>query len=193
MNNTKNKKLVGLALFTAIVVLLQLLAIVSRGFGLPFSLSFVLVPIVVGAALYGVGAGAWLGFVFGVAVLLSGDAAAFLTVNIPGTVLTVLVKGAVAGLGAGLVYRLLAKKNEMLAVFAAAAVCPVLNTGIFLIGCLLFFMETVSAWAAGAGFGPNVAGYMFLGLAGVNFIIELAVNLVLAPVILRLISIGKKN
>lgn len=193
MNNTKNKKLVGLALFTAIVVLLQLLAIVSRGFGLPFSLSFVLVPIVVGAALYGVGAGAWLGFVFGVAVLLSGDAAAFLTVNIPGTVLTVLVKGAVAGLGAGLVYRLLAKKNEMLAVFAAAAVCPVLNTGIFLIGCLLFFMETVSAWAAGAGFGPNVAGYMFLGLAGVNFIIELAVNLVLAPVILRLIAIGKKN
>ena len=193
MNNTKNKKLVGLALFTAIVVLLQLLAIVSRGFGLPFSLSFVLVPIVVGAALYGVGAGAWLGFVFGVAVLLSGDAAPFLTVNIPGTILTVLVKGAVAGLGAGLVYRLLAKKNEMLAVFAAAAVCPVLNTGIFLIGCLLFFMETVSAWAAGAGFGPNVAGYMFLGLAGVNFIIELAVNLVLAPVILRLISIGKKN
>ena len=193
MNNTKNKKLVGLALFTAIVVLLQLLAIVSRGFGLPFSLSFVLVPIVVGAALYGVGAGAWLGFVFGVAVLLSGDAAAFLTVNINGTVLTVLVKGAVAGLGAGLVYRLLAKKNEMLAVFAAAAVCPILNTGIFLIGCLLFFMETVSAWAVGAGFGPNVAGYMFLGLAGVNFIIELAVNLVLAPVILRLISIGKKN
>lgn len=188
---SRNKQVVGLGLFTAIVVLLQLFgSSVKLG---PFSLSFVLVPIVVGAALYGEAAGAWLGLVFGVAVLISGDALLFLEVNSVGTILTVLVKGLAAGLGAGLVYRLLEKKNQTLAVFAAAAVCPLLNTGIFLIGCLLFFMETVSGWAVGAGFGENVAAYMFLGLTGLNFITEFVVNLVLAPVILRLIAIGRKN
>ena len=192
MSNKRSERLVGLALFTAIVVLLQLLAIVTRTFGLPFSLSFVLVPIVVGAALYGAGAGAWLGLVFGITVLLSHDADAFLVVNFPGTILTVLVKGAVAGLGAALIYRTLARKNRTVAVFAAAAACPILNTGVFLLGCKLFFMDTLAAWAEGSVFGADVVGYMFLGLVGVNFLVEFAVNLILAPVIHRLILIGKK-
>ena len=51
--------LTGVAIFTAIVIVLQLLGSFVR-FG-PFSISLVLIPIVVGAALYGPGAGAWLG------------------------------------------------------------------------------------------------------------------------------------
>ena len=95
----KTRTLTGVALFTAIVAVLQLVGAFIR-FG-PFSISLVLVPIVVGAALYGPKAGAWLGLVFGVVVLLSGDAAAFLAVNPWGTIVTVLVKGAAAGLCAG--------------------------------------------------------------------------------------------
>jgi len=90
--NNNTQKIVGLGLFTAIVIVLQLMGSFIR-FG-TFSISLVLVPVVIGAALYGAGAGAWLGFVFGVVVLLSGDAAAFLGVNALGTILTVLVKGA---------------------------------------------------------------------------------------------------
>ena len=72
--NNNTQKIVGLGLFTAIVIVLQLMGSFIR-FG-TFSISLVLVPVVIGAALYGAGAGAWLGFVFGVVVLLSGDAAA---------------------------------------------------------------------------------------------------------------------
>ena len=82
----KTRTLTGVALFTAIVVVLQLVGAFIR-FG-PFSISLVLVPIVVGAALYGPAAGAWLGLVFGLVVLISGDAAAFLAVNPLGTVVT---------------------------------------------------------------------------------------------------------
>ena len=102
--NSKTKKIVGIGLFTAIVLVLQFLGGGIK-FGM-FSISLVLLPIVVGAAVYGWQAGTWLGFVFGVAVLLSGDAAAFLAVNALGTVLTVLIKGAAAGLGSGLAYKL---------------------------------------------------------------------------------------
>ena len=93
--NSKTKKIVGIGLFTAIVMVLQFLGGSIR-FGV-FSISLVLLPIVVGAAVYGWQAGAWLGFVFGVAVLLSGDAAAFLAVDVIGTILTVLVKGTEIG------------------------------------------------------------------------------------------------
>lgn len=185
------KRLVALALFTAIVVVLQYLGQFIR-FGV-FSISLVLVPIVVGAALYGPKAGAWLGFVFALAVFLTGDAAAFLAVNPLGTIIVVVLKGVLAGFCAGLVYRKLEKINMTFAVFAAAVVCPIVNTGIFLLGCPLFFMETVAGWAEGMGFGDNVAAYMFLGLAGGNFLFELLVNVILSPVIVRLVTLGRKS
>ena len=189
--NTNTQKIVGLGLFTAIVVVLQLLGSFIK-FG-TFSVSLVLVPVVIGAALYGAGAGAWLGFVFGVVVLLSGDAAAFLGVNVLGTILTVLAKGALAGLASGLVYKAIENKNRTLAVALAAVACPVVNTGVFLLGCLLFFMETISAWADAAGLGANVGQFMIVGLVGAHFLFELLFHAVLSPVILRLIRIGKKE
>ena len=74
--NTKTKNMVGVALFIAIVVVLQMLGGGIKVGGM-FSISLVLIPIVVGAALYGWKAGGILGVAFGVAVLASGDAAAF--------------------------------------------------------------------------------------------------------------------
>ncbi len=187
--NKKINTMVGIGLFTAIVMVLQFLGGSIR-FGV-FSISVVLVPIVVGAAVYGWKAGAWLGFMFGVAVLMSGDAAAFMVVHPLGTVLTVLFKGTLCGLVAGLLYQILAKYNKVLAVFAAAIICPVVNTGVFLLGCQLFFLDTVAEWGKAMGY-DNVAAYMFLGLAGANFLVEVAVNLLLGPVIVRLIKFGKK-
>lgn len=189
--NSKTKTMVGIGLFTAIVVVLQLLGGGIK-VGSLFSISLVLVPIVVGGAVYGWQAGAWLGFAFGVTVLLTGDAAAFMAVNVPGTIATVLVKGTACGLVAGVMYKVFSRWNPFLGVIMAAILCPVTNTGVFLLGCKLFFYDTVSAWGAAAGF-PNAAAYMFLGLAGVNFLVELGANIVLAPVITRLIRFGKKE
>ena len=187
--NTKVRNMVGIGLFTAVVVVLQLL---GGGIKLGmFSVTLTLVPIVVGAALYGWQAGGTLGFAFGVAVLLSGDAAAFMVVDPLATVGVVLVKGTACGLVAGLIYRLLSKVNTVLAVVVAAISGPIVNTGIFLLGCVFFFMPTITEWAAMFGF-ENATAYMFLGLAGVNFLIELGVNILLAPVIVRLIKLAKK-
>jgi len=141
--------------------------------------------------LYGVGAGGWLGFVFGLAVLLTGDASPFLAISIPGTVITVLAKGTLAGVVPGLVYKALEKKNATLATVSAAVVSPIVNTGVFLLGCLVFFMDTIKTWAI-ADYGDNVVGYMFLGLAGINFVIELGINLVFSPTIIYIVNIGKK-
>lgn len=183
----RTNQMVGTAVFTAIVFVLQFVSMYLR-FS-TFSITLVLMPVVVGAAMYGLLSGAWLGFVFGVAVLLTGDAAAFLAVNAIGTIIVVLLKGALAGLAAAAVYKLLEKKNRYLAVFAASVVCPVVNTGVFLLGCIIFFMDTVTEWAG----GTDVGKYMIFGLVGVNFLIELGINLLLNPIIVRIISIAKKQ
>ncbi len=176
------------AVFTALVIVLQLLGSFIR-FGM-FSVSLVLLPIIIGAATCGYKIGAWLGFVFGMAVLLSGDATAFLVVNYWGTIITVLLKGTLCGLLAGIAYQAIEKLNRYLAIITAAIVCPVINTGIFLIGCKLFFFETIKEWGAAAGFN-NAATYMFLGLAGGNFLFELGTNIILSPAIKRILTLIK--
>lgn len=186
-SHEKTRRLVGLALFSAIVVVLQLLGSFVH-FGV-FSISLVLVPIVVGAALYGTAGGAWLGFVFGVTVLFSGDAGVFLAVNVPGTVITVLAKGIAAALVAGLSYNLLERKNQTAAVAVSAVLCPLVNTAVFLIGCFLFFLPTIRSWAGDA----SLARFLIFGLVGANFLVELGVNVLLSPTIVRLISIGRKE
>lgn len=189
-NLKRTKWLTGVSLFTALVVILQLLGSFIR-FG-PFSISLVAMPIVVGSVVYSVSAGAWLGLVFGVTVLLSGDAAAFMAASVGGTVITVLVKGILCGLSAGLVYKLFAQKQDTVAAVLAAIVCPVVNTGIFLVGCFIFFIPILSEWSLAMGF-ENVGRYMIFGLVGGNFLVELGTNVLLCPVILRLVKYGKKK
>ncbi len=183
------KTMVLAAILTALVVVLQFVGQTIR-LG-PFMISLVLIPIVIGAATCGPMIGAWLGFVFGLFVLICGDAALFLSINVFGTIVTVLLKGTLCGLAAGYVYKLLEGKNRTLATFVAAIVCPVVNTGVFLLGCSVFFMDTISAWALAEGM--NVIGYMFVGLVGGNFLVELGMNILLGPAIVRLVDIAEEK
>ena len=186
---TSTQDLVYGAILTALVVILQCMGQFIR-FGM-FSISLVLIPIVIGAAVCGPKISTWLGLVFGAVVLMT-DAGAFLAVDVLGTVITVLVKGAGCGLVAGLAYKLVEKLNRYVAVVCAAIVCPIVNTGIFLAGCVLFFLETIRGWGASVGY-ENVADYMIFGLAGGNFLFEMAVNVILCPVVIRLLHIIQKN
>ncbi len=179
------------AILTALVIILQLLGSFIR-FG-TFSVSLVLIPIVIGAYVGGARMGAWLGFVFGSTVLLSGDAALFLGINVPATVLIVLVKGIAAGYCAGLVYKALKKFNQYLAVIASAVVCPVVNTGVFFLGCLIFFKNSpeIAKLATNAGLGGQIVLFIIVGFIGFNFLFELGFNMVLSPVIMRILKLTK--
>ena len=192
LNNQRmsTKTMVLSAILTAFVILLQLLGTFTAFFG-PFSTAVALIPIVIGAAMCGVGIGAWLGFVFAMTVLLSGGAALFLAFDIPGTIVTVVAKGILCGLAAGLVYKLFARLNHYVAVVAAAITAPIVNTGVFLLGCLCFFMD--DAAAIGKVIGSAEAGFgLFIALALANFLFELGMTIVLSPVIVRILNIKKK-
>lgn len=182
--------LVSLATLTAIVLILQLLGV---GIKLPFlatPVSLVLVPIVLGAIVLGKWAGAWLGFVFGMVVFITcgvmGQDPLFTGIlfqNHPFlTFLTCTVKSTVAGFVAGWVYELLSRKNTLLATFVASALVPILNTLIFMLGCFTM-MDTFQENFLG---GMNMLYFLVVVCAGVNFLFELAVNMIFAPAIHRI-------
>jgi len=186
--NTNIKKMVGIAALAALVVVMQFITSVIPPIG-GFSISLVLIPIVVGAAMYGPGAGAFLGATFGVVVTINcmtgadvGGSMVF-HANPMLCVAVVLGKGILAGLVSGLVYKALKGKNAYVAMLVAAILCPVVNTGVFVACMFAFFIDVLAQWAAGA----SLVGYVLTGLVLANFVPELLINVVFTPVSHRLL------
>ena len=191
--------MVELALLTAAVLILQLAGIAIK---LPFlgtPISLVLVPIALGAMLLGPLAGAWLGFVFGMVVFvvcgvmaIDPFTAMLFAANPVLTALTCIVKSTLAGYLSGLVYGAARRKNPLLATFLAAGVVPLVNTGVFVLGCVTM-MNTVSDIAAGAG--QSFLYFVIITCAGLNFIFEMVLNMALAPALYRVVRVvtGHKN
>lgn len=194
MRNNNIIKMVQVSILMAIIVVLQLLSYVIK-IG-TFNLSLVLIPIVVGAALFGPKTGALLGFVFGgvvTACCVSGmdaggailwNANPFLTAAI------CLIKGTAAGWVAGLIAT--AFKNSrvpFVGIALAALAAPVVNTGLFLLGLSTCFYDILVAWAG----GQEILYYIIFGLVGINFVIEFALNAILSPTVTAIVKAVKKT
>ncbi|MDR1663996.1 MAG: ECF transporter S component [Clostridiales bacterium] len=186
------KRLVGMAILIALIVVLQMVAgVIKVG---AFSITLTLVPIVVGAAMYGAVPGCLLGLAFGAVVLMNCVSGVdpggnmLWAANPALTACLCLFKGGAAGFCSGLMYKLVAKKNFFAGVICAAVVCPAVNTGVFIAAMILFYRETLLLWAGETHF----LTYAFVALAGVNFLIELAVNIVLSPAVIRVLKAAKK-
>ncbi len=198
--NSKTERLVGLAILSAIVIVLQYLSVaIGKIFPmLPFSITLTLIPIVIGAAMYGASAGAYLGGVFSVIVVINSisgiDAGGFMVwqANPVLCVVLCMLKGIAAGFVAGLVYKALSRFNVIFGTFTAAICAPVVNTGIFILGMFLFFKPTLETWAT-LNNQNDVLFYALFIMAGVNFLIELVSNIVLSPVVVKIINAVKKQ
>lgn len=181
----KTRSTAILGIFSAIIVVLQLMSyFIKIG---TFNLSLVLIPVVLGAYLYGAKTGAILGGVFGVTVTVccfAGlDGGGYILVQASPFITSAvcIVKGVAAGLCAGLVGSAFKSKKPYLAIMASAIVAPLVNTGLFVSAMFLFFKDILAQWSG----GTNVVTYAIVGLVGVNFIIELVLNVAMAPAMLR--------
>ena len=179
MHNQKIKRMVTIAFLMALVFVMQLVTGMIPPIG-GFSISLVLIPIVMGAVLYGPGAGALLGATFGTIVYINcvtgadpGGAMVF-QANPILCLLVVMGKGVLAGLASGLMYKLMSKWNAHVAMLCAAIVCPVVNTGFFILCMLTFFKDVLAAWAGGG----DIIAYILTGLILLNFVPELILNVV---------------
>lgn len=198
MNNNKqrffnSKNVVSLGLLTTLLVVLNLLSTV---FKIITNVNLTLIPIVLGALLMGMRGGFILGLISGLMTFLFGVIGVdgfthVLFVNSPIlTFLTCTVKITLAGLLAGWIFSLLKNKNKYFATFIASAIVPIVNTSIFILGALCMY-ETIETIAT--NFSSNVLYFLVITCAGINFLIELGINLLVAPAIYSVIKVLDKN
>ena len=186
------KNITWMAILLALVISLQSFGgAINIG---PVQLNFTLIPIVLGAVVLGPIAGAILGLASGIVVtiqVIMGLVPFYTliwTYSPVVAVLTCIVKSTAAGLVAGLLYKLIAKKNSIVALFVASATVPIVNTGLFIVGCLCMW-DTI-AMAAG---GTDVFGFILVSLVTFNFFAELGVNLLVSPPLSRVINVIEKR
>ena len=182
-----SKNIAVISILFALVIILQSVALIT-GLFFVTSLSFVLIPITLGAIMLGPAAGGLLGLLFGILVLIFGatgvDAftAQLLGLSPLLTVLTCLLKGVAAGVVPGLLYRAIKGKNRYVAAVVAALAAPVMNTGIFVLGamCMWGVFESFAQQS-----GVSVMYFIIVTCALVNFLIEFVSTVVAAPAIYR--------
>ena len=182
------QKLTRIAILAAIVIVLQMLPI---KFG-TVEINLALTPIVLGAILYGPLAGALLGAIDGVVIILIPGTSVFLTFNFVGTILLCLLKTGLAGFVAGLLYPLVKRFDETTAVVVSALAAPVINTGIFIAGVLTIFSGLFEGAAQEAG--VSLASWTVTAFITTNFFIEIIVTIIISPILIRIVRLfGKKN
>lgn len=178
------RMLIGIALLTAIVVVLQYFSGYIK-FG-PFSITLALIPIAIGAVLYGPFAGMWLGMVLGSVVLLTGGGEPFLSFKPAITIILCLAKTGIAGFVSGLIYKAFKNKHPKIGIIVSSLVVPIINTGIFLSIALTVFKNMVASWAPE---GQNVYVYAITGLVGLNFVVEFFVCILLSSSIVYIVHV----
>ena len=187
MKNDQVRKITGVAVLLAIEIVLQAMGNYITPSVVSINLS--LIPIALGAILFGPLAGALLGFGNGLVVLLSPSTEAFLSYSLFGTIVVCLLKCTLAGLLAGFVYKLIAKKNSLVGSIVASLIVPVVNTGLFVLGVFTIFFGLFEP----IGTTDEIMKYVFLVMIGWNFVIEFSITAILSPTIARIISIIKKE
>lgn len=200
--NKKILEMVELAMLVALVVVLQMISAIIPPIGGTVSITLTLVPVVVGAILFGVKGGAVLGFAFGLIVLINCITGLDMGGNILWnanpffTTLICFCKGVGAGVVPAFLYRSVRGKSDdvsgvrkYISALVAALSAPIVNTGLFVCGMALFFMNTLRAWAGGS----DIVTYVLFGLAGLNFLVEFLINIILTPAISRIVQIVKKK
>ena len=172
------KRITTISMFVGLVVVLQIIATFINFGGFPITLT--LVPIIVGGAIYGPKVGAILGTAFGVVVALmvitgaDPSGAAMLAAKPLTTVTACILKGTLAGFFSALVYEKMSSKNSLAAILLSSAVAPIVYTGTLAFTIIAFF---------DGAFITLIALFVT-----VNFVIELLIDVLLAPGLLRIID-----
>ena len=186
-------RLTGIAILSALIIVLQALSnFVSFG---TVSITLALTPIIIGGAIYGPTVGAMLGFVLSCIVLVSGllgwdkgFVIMLLGMNAPGCLLIIFLKSTLAGWLSGLTFKAVESKNVQAATACSAIVCPIVNTGMFILLMVLCFKDYMQQISN----GQHVLLFAITAFVGVNFAVELVVNLVLSTGACRIIKSVKK-
>ncbi len=190
------KRLVGIASLSSLVVILQLISnYIQIG---TVSITLALIPLAMGAIIYGPGIGFFLGALMGVLIITAPSTSLFLGFNIWATILLCILKTGIAGLVVGFTYKgiirleFLKKFKFPVAIIISCLLAPIINTLIFILGTAIMFQglsidgNVLVPSTGGFGVAFSAAtGFVVL----TNFIIEFCVEIFLSPSLVYLAKV----
>lgn len=193
--SSKNVALLGI--LTALVIVLQLFGSAIPMFGI--TLNFSLIPIALAGILLGYVGGAIVGFVCGLVVfittaIMGGEPVTANLFQTDPVILTIMCIGktTVAGLVSGLIYKLISKRNNFVAVSVGSIAIPVINTTIYVLGMLLM-KDSLIAYM---GWDFNSIWLVFatiLSIIWLNFVLEMVITIIFTPLTYRVIRVLDKR
>ena len=184
--NTRTIAATGI--ITGVEIILQIIGnYINPGFA---NINLSLIPIAIGAILYGPIVGGFLGFVCGVMVLISPSTMqVFFSISPVGTIFACILKTTLAGVVAGLVMKLFKGEKKIYGAILASILVPVINTGIFSIFAVLFFKPLLDSLVASSPEQySNIGVALIVGLIGINFILEVISTVILTPSLYKIIE-----
>ena len=167
--------MVGTAMLAALIFIFQIIGNYVSIAGI--SINLALIPIAIGAILYGPWSGLLLGAINGVCVLPGSGL--FLGISPFWTVFCCLLKTGLAGFAAGWLFKLFKGKLLIPGMFVCSLIVPVINTGIFSLFALTIFRSGLEAYFSVDH--SEFVSFLFLALIGVNFIFEIVSIIILSP------------
>ncbi len=198
-NNKKNRTryMTELALMSAIIFLMAFTPLgYFRTPGL--SITFLTVPVAVGAIILGPEGGAVCGLVFGITSLIQcfmggSFGSMLLSINPLGTAFTCIVPRVLEGLLCGLVFRWIKRVSKNSAYFAASLACPLLNTVFFMSAVVLIFYHTEYIQGLVQTLGVTNPLMFVVAFVGVQGMIEAVVCFLIASAVSRALGAALKT
>ena len=184
MKRTKRIKFItGLALLLAVEVVLSIISNYMPG---TVNFNLALIPISIGAVLFGPIGGFILGAANGIVTLIAPGTQVFVAQNAFATVLLCILKTGLAGLVSGYVYKVIKIINTNGAIITSGILVPIVNTSIFILGVILFFLPLY-------GEGKQAIGVLFSSVISINFLIEFLISALLCPAVIQIINVSKRT
>ncbi len=191
----KKLRLKEFAFMSILIALTVVIQTISAAFPLKvagLSISLVMVPVVIASYYFGLCGGAIVGGAFGITVFVHSiigldPAGAFVFgINPFSTFVATVVRGALAGFLTAFVCKGFKKVFlPWVCYIATAIVAPLFNTTLFIAIYSLLFNDLLVGSAESEGYAGNIFGFIIVGMVGINFLVELATTVLLAPPVCR--------
>jgi len=202
MKQIKPKKIQQMTLFAILAAILIVMSITPIGYlkiGI-VEISFLTIPVTIGAVLLGPAGGATLGLVFGVTSFMqcfgmSVFGTALLGINPFFTFILCIVPRVLTGLLVGLIFKVISKvdKAKIVCYAVASLSGAILNTVLFMILLIVCFYNTEYIQGFVSTFGTtNIFAFAF-AFAGINAVFEVIAGFVISfPVTKSIARYSKK-
>ncbi len=158
----------------------------------PFSLTTMLIPVVIAGITTGPVGGAVLGAMFGADCLLAKEAGAFLDADpVASVVLMVVIRGIALGAFSGVLFKLFGKidRKKIWSFGATGLLTAFLNTALFIVGAVILFGEHYQLFSVPMGTSRGVIISGLIAAVAVQAVIEILLCCIIAGAAAKAITV----